>query len=739
MISALKNFEIFFKAVSYLVVLCGFISLWISGGFGIAITFVFLSIMIGAWFLENSKWQISERFGTILIVFIVPLFYFGWKNRFFGSGSTTSNIAGTLAGMILILAAIKLLQKKSDKDWIFLYLISFFEVLLAAGLSISPLYLASFILYLLVSICAVILFEIRKTSRIVKNGRSEEIKLRRLPMTAISLLVLIIALASPLFFVLPRVGGAGSGNNSNNLSNITGFSDSVRLGAIGRLKQNDEIVMRARLDKMDERNLKNLRWRGVALDTFDNKSWSKSKNLTDELIVKSSNDNLIIKNNEPIIRKEKDFFVFGYSSTEEDITVQTVYLEPIDPLILFTLARPVAIQGNLQNVVRDSEDAVTFTRSGFDRLSYKVYSDRSLPDIKTLKNDSENYLPKDKRYLQLPDKMDERIPQLAAQITGNSNNRYDKAKAVEKYLQTQFGYTLEMKADGDQPLADFLFNVREGHCEYFATAMAIMLRTQGIATRIVNGFQQGEYNETADVFVIRQKDAHSWVEVYFPKEDAWIPFDPTPFAGQSSGTVSNNGIAGSFNRYLEALETFWIQYFVSYDNQEQRSLMRSLKNSFNDYQAKTSAWATETQHRLSDWWKEVRGDKGLQSSARAVALGIGYLLTAILGIIFIVRLYRKIINLAIWQKILAWLKQKNETTIVEFYERMQKVLASRGFTRQSHQTPLEFAFALNMPEAVKITEKYNRVRFGEKRLSDEEAREIENWLKNLEKDKLNNL
>ena len=87
-----------------------------------------------------------------------------------------------------------------------------------------------------------------------------------------------------------------------------------------------------------------------------------------------------------------------------------------------------------------------------------------------------------------------RISQFAAQVTGKSNNRYDKAKAVEKYLQTQFGYTLEMKAGGDQPLADFLFNVREGHCEYFASAMAIMLRTQGIATRIVNGFQQGEYN-----------------------------------------------------------------------------------------------------------------------------------------------------------------------------------------------------------------------------------------------------
>jgi hypothetical protein len=138
------------------------------------------------------------------------------------------------------------------------------------------------------------------------------------------------------------------------------------------------------------------------------------------------------------------------------------------------------------------------------------------------------------------------------------------------------------------------------------------------------------------------------------------------------------------------------------------------------------------QYRLSDWWREVRGDKGLQASAKAVAFGIGYLLAAILGVIFIVWLYRKIRRLAVWQRIHSWLKFRNETTIVEFYERMQKVLAGKGFTRAAHQTPLEFAFALNMPEAVRITEKYNRVRFGEKNLSKNETIEIENWLGKLE-------
>jgi hypothetical protein len=338
------------------------------------------------------------------------------------------------------------------------------------------------------------------------------------------------------------------------------------------------------------------------------------------------------------------------------------------------------------------------------------------------------------RYLQVPNKIDERIENLAGEIIKNSDakSRFDKASAIEKYLQNEFGYTLQLKASGEEPLADFLFNIREGHCEYFATAMAVMLRTQGIATRVVNGFQQGEYNETADVYVVRQKNAHSWVEVFFPETGTWIPFDPTPFAGQFSDNADTS-FYGSINSYLEAFETFWIQYFVAYDNQEQQTLFRSFKDSFSEYKSSAASWLTSLQVEIKQWWEKVRGDEGLQASLFAIGYGIAYLIAAILGVIFLVWLVRKIIKLAIWKKIGNWIKHRNETTrIIEFYERMQKVLASKGFKREPHQTPLEFAFALNIPEAVKITEKYNRVRFGEKDLSKDESKEIENWLKDLE-------
>ncbi len=715
-----------------MVAICGLFSLFFSNGIGVLALSLFIFIAVLAWFLEDSRWQISEKMGVILILLVIPLFFLDWKFKITGFGTKEILAAGSLARLILFLSAIKLLQKKSDRDWIFIYVISFFEVLLAAGLSISPLYLVSLISYLLFSTCAIIAFEIRRTSRTIIEKQSLNLgkeqqtlkksypPLIKLPLVATALLILITIFAIPLFFSLPRVGGAGLGSDLSGTTKVTGFSDSVTLGDIGRLQQNDKIVMRIRIDKNENKSLNKLLWRGVALDTFNNKAWSKSKNkATDK---------------ETYVRVENGYFKLGSPSNNTRTTIQTIYLEPLNTDIIFSLSKPFNIRGGFQTINKDSEGALSGIRNGFERISYMVYSDTSTPNIKRLQEDNGNYNKEFLRYLQLPSKLDQRIEKLADTIIqkAETKSKFDKATAIERYLQNEFGYTLELKAGGDEPLADFLFNIRKGHCEYFATAMAVMLRTQGIATRVVNGFQQGKYNETADVYVVRQLNAHSWVEVYFPETDSWIPFDPTPFAGQFSEN-SDTSLYGSINSYLEALETFWIQYFVAYDNQEQQSLFRSFKDSFSEYKSSASSWATSLQTEFKNWWEEVRGDKGLQASAIAIAYGIGYLIAGVLGVSLLVWLVRKIINLSIWKRFGNWIKRTDEATrIIEFYERMQKVLASKGFKRNPHQTPLEFAFALNIPEAVKITEKYNRVRFGEKDLSKDESKEIENWLKDLE-------
>ena len=720
------NFEKFFRFVSYAAVFCGFLSLWVSGTFGIVGSSVFVAFMAAAWFLEDSRWQISERLGTGLIVLALPAFYLLWKAQLINLTGDETALAGILARMILSLAAIKLLQRKSDRDWIFLYLMSFFETLLAAGLSISSLYLISFIAYLLVMTCTIIAFEIRKTSRAVEHTISGEqylikdpdtgpqttLPFRRLPATSILLIVFIILLALPMFFILPRVGGAGFGGAQSSLSTSTGFTDSVRLGRIGSIQQNDAIVMRVKIEGQAAGD--NLYFRGVALDTFDNQTWSKAK----------------FGQKEPRIKGDGDLIQVDEPASREYLSIQTIYLEPLDTPILFALPRAVAVQGNFPVLYKDAYGAISYQRN-YERVTYRVLSDTYTPPASQLQADQTPYTADVQNYRDLPPIYDPRIAELAAKITENARNRYDKARAVENYLKTNFGYTLEQKAAGREPLADFLFNVREGHCEYFATAMAVMLRTQGIATRIVNGFHGGEYNDTADVTVVRQQNAHSWVEVYFPKENVWVTFDPTPSSSDVGGGAAS-GIGRTVNKYLEALETFWIQYFVAFDNQEQRSLAHTLRNGFVDYQAKVTSYAGHAQDILAAWWTEVRGDKGLWQSLAAIGYGVSYVAAIVFGVVLLVWFTRKLLRLKVWRKLWERYFKRRHSSVVEFYDHMQLILATKGITRESYQTPLEFAYASGIPQAIQITERYNSVRFGKKDLLPSESAEIEIWLKDLE-------
>ncbi|MGH9425274.1 MAG: DUF4129 domain-containing transglutaminase family protein, partial [Terriglobia bacterium] len=280
-------------------------------------------------------------------------------------------------------------------------------------------------------------------------------------------------------------------------------------------------------------------------------------------------------------------------------------------------------------------------------------------------------------------------------------------------LRQNFGYSLQMRASGADPLSDFLFNIRAGHCEYFSTAMAVMLRTQGVATRVVNGFLPGEYNEAAGAYTVRQSDAHSWVEVYFPETNSWVTFDPTPAAGRAE--LQSTGLAAQLGKYAEALELIWFQYVVGYDKQEQRSLATSLHNRVFDYKR----IASEVFESIKEMVPAMSG--------KGVFLALG-LIAVLVTIIFV-----RVLKLG-WRRGLTISRgtREPETAAVEFYQRLMDLLAQRGLSRLSDQTPLEFASIIGSREALTITRLYNRVRFGSQKLSAAELREINQALIDLE-------
>ncbi len=160
---------------------------------------------------------------------------------------------------------------------------------------------------------------------------------------------------------------------------------------------------------------------------------------------------------------------------------------------------------------------------------YQVRSWISSPTAVQLRSSSVEYPQwiKD-RYLQLPVTVTERLSALSRQITRGMDNPYDKAAAITQYLRDNISYSQDVPTPppGVEPVEWFLFDLQQGYCNYYASAEVLMLRSLGIPARMAAGFAQGEYDAASNQYVVHQRDAHAWPEVYF-EGYGWIEFEPT--------------------------------------------------------------------------------------------------------------------------------------------------------------------------------------------------------------------
>lgn len=744
------SFDKYFRASSYAMVGSGALVLALAGGLGAWLGAAFAAVLVLTWRLEGTRWQLSERVGMIVVLAALPVFYLDWKYQSAASTSATGihTGLGALVHFTLTLTTVKLLQVKADRDWLFLYLISFFQVLLAASLSLSPMFLLGLGVYVFCALLASVCFELRKSSRVApasesrllvandpkllwrKGGENRGARvLRRLPLAAVSLFLLILAFALPIFFVMPRSAeGAWAMRAGAGATGYVGFSDRVTLGDIGRLQESDQLVMRVRVEGPGVKAPGGqLRWRGVALDRFDGRRWSLSSN-----------------HFETKLPNARNLFRLGTTEDLNRLTAQTFFVEPIDTPVLFAAPRAVAVQGALNYVRLDDEGSISSRPHAQERITYRVYSDTFEPSPEELRADrmpdplgaTPNLRRPVEDYLQLPPSLDTRIGSLAWTVVNEARagNTYDAARALEAHLGSneyggRYTYSLDMRAAGPDPLADFLFNVRAGHCEYYATAMVVMLRTLRIPARIVNGFQSGEYNGAADAYIVRQSDAHSWVEVYFSETDSWVTFDPTPVAGRPGGARAD-GLMGSLRQYADALELMWLQYVVAYDRQGQRTLARTMRDRLGSFVASAVEMGDAARERVSSFWSEsvAGGGDGWRGLFASPLLPVSGLLFLGLAGAYFLRRSGRFLGMGRAKRA----RGGTEPVVVEFYERMTRALEARGLRRRDDETPLEFAAATGSADALKVTGAYNRVRFGGRKLSDAEVAEVEDCLRKVE-------
>jgi hypothetical protein len=691
--------ERYFEIALYLTVATGFATLASTGGLDLfAILGVGGALLFRGYLLATGQQVlIPEGWTNLLTLAYVGVYALDYL--FISRG-----FLGATLHLVLFVMVVRLFSARRDRDFYFLAVLAFLMVLAAAVLTVDSSFLLTFAGFMLTAVATFILMEMRQAAAKApvhsKEIANEQLS-RRMAISvsaAAPLIVLLILMGgAAIFFVLPRASAGYLSAYAIRDELSTGFSDRVELGRIGEIQQSTAVVMHIRIDG-DHDGTHNLKWRGVALNVFNGRAWLNPH--ARYLLPRLPDASFVLwqdQNKPPGLRQIVD---------GSRLLHYRVLLEPVGTSVFFLATAPRRLKGNYRRVAMDGGGAVFDLDGGRPISTYEAWSDVARPSSAELRAASGAYPPEILlENLQLPP-LDPRISQLARQITAPAKNNYDRAVALETYLLTHFTYTLQLsRTTPRDPIAEFLFVRKRGHCEYFASSMAVMLRTLGIPSRVVNGFRGTEFNDLTSQYVIRDRDAHTWVEVYFPGY-GWVSFDPTPGGAAEAYTGWSRLML-----YMDAAESFWREWVVSYDISHQAQLgevaIHSSRRSF----FRMRHWVRR------QYWALLNGARRTQATLTAspgrwsVSAGLALLL------VFLLANWRRF-RFAVRRRRLAAHPETAPRAAAEiWYERLIYWLARRGWHKPPEQTPGEFLFRIDdaavRERVAQFTRHYEWARFGD--------------------------
>ncbi len=579
--------------------------------------------------------------------------------------------------LVFFLAVVKILTARTPRDYAFVALVAFLELLTASLLSSSLSFFVFLALFLVFGVATFASSEVRRSirkPRSVARGGSRNLHWRLAGM-AVSVALGILILTGGLFFLLPRTAQAAFRRLVPQRYHITGFSNEMVLGEIGELQKRRTAVMHVRFFDADQPA--NLKWRGIALAQFDGRRWFNPADPGEPMRVTDG-----------LLR-------MGERTSGTGVRYE-VQLNSLASDALFFAGTPLMLRINSPLVIRTITDSYRLGYGNLDGIHYGAYSTLQPPPPAGRLREDQRLL-----YLLLPP-IDARIIALARRVTEGHADDAARARAIESYLHRNYTYTTDLLSrEVADPLAHFLFDRRQGHCEYFASAMAVMLRAVNIPSRVANGFQSGEYNPVSGWVVIRASDAHSWVEAWLPGR-GWTTFDPTPPGSRPPvGSLWTH-----IGFYFDAAETFWQEWVLNYNLDRQLTLAAQMENSGRLF---GTQWMDRLRLRTS-MWKRTAADWGRRYGGLAVLL----LAAAALAFRYVPRAWT-------WTKTLARVRQAqrgaaraSDATLL--YGRMLALLKRRGFEKPPWITPDEFVRFLPASETAALvasfTAAYNDLRFG---------------------------
>ena len=698
-------FERTFRLISVLLAGIGFVGLIATGDLppGMAALGLFALALSAASMAAWAKGTVLEKLSQLprgmwdifltiaFIALVVDLIF------------VSLDVLASAVNFLIVLMFTKLFTLRSRKDFLHLYAISLMELLACAAGTQDLWYVLIFFAYLFVAIWVLLLYHLRNE----EEERSEAIPALDKPRSVLAPIRVIttrlfwttnavavgtLCLTMVLFFVIPRIGIGYFQKSRTDVIRTSGFSEQVDLGVIGAIKLDPTVVMRVEFPEepgpISERMP--LYFRGAVYDTYDGRAWSnrstrrRSPTRPVNGFVKASAVRAIPTGGTTEIKQE-------------------ILLEALDTNVLFGMPYMNRVKSAYPVFQTDEMGGFHLSFPPSTRFQYTVFS---IPEVLHIADRLRASIdvPQSMReqYLQLPS-LSAEVHSLAQKVTLKSQSSYAKAQAVERHLRENYQYSLDIETSVQKsPIEEFLFIRKTGYCEHYASAMVVLLRSLGIPARLATGFLVGEWNDFGHYYTVRQRDAHAWVEAYFPLS-GWMTFDPTP----SVIVATPNAFLTNAGKLVDSIRLQWDRYVIRYSFRDQVSISREARVRAATYGERLWALTAPPGQWIKALGRSVR--EFFVPTPRVYITGSIVVLLVVAATL-----------LLRWR----WSGRRrngasdNQTEATRTYRQMLGLLEKRGIRKLESATPLEFARLVSrdgkdLARFVQpLTEWYCRVRFG---------------------------
>lgn len=729
---AFLSFPSLWRNVTFLLSLTTFAALLITRELDVVTIFLFAGFLLLAWAMKTAPRFWQPWMGMVVTIGVIVILARMAPVEYFRS----------LLRLLLFLILFKCFTLRTSRDYLQVQILCFFVLVATSVITVNFLFSIMFPVYLLLQVMALALYAIGKRREAIEPGWDARRSKGAAPWSRLGTLsprflgagaagsAVVLGLVVFFFFFIPHYSlqkldaPLSPRRTTPNSTAVTGFGEDVKLGDFKKIEPDGTVVMRVEPQQLGDEPMPlpdHLRLRGVVLDIYENNRWRRN----------STGRRGIIST---LVR---DLQIEEKSILPTTPLLQKIYQNPDITLRLFGASFPVRFRFDDQIWARRDTGVSTYQATGPGKPGQRGFTDPFVYGvISAVPVDTVGFLEdharwqranpnrlRDPRYrLQRFDYFtNTQLPQdgLIFEIRDMAGREAPGPTSADRVLQMLdffrggFTYTLEPGTpDGVDPIRAFLFQTRAGHCEFFATSLVLMLRAQGIPARMVNGFYSTEWNQAAGVFVVKQSDAHSWVEVWLDGV-GWVTVDPTPPSSAGSGAYPTMDESPT-TPITEFARMWWQRNIIDYTAGKQASLYARVGET-----RAAKALGAAGGKALGVMVALTGAEMGVSEQSELLSIAVALALLALVGLAIV------------WGglRILGSMRRsrRGEPPVIDYFGALMRKLEKLGVRRKQSQTALELVEAArervaNAERLEWIVELYYAERFSGAKAGAEERR-----------------